>query len=174
MNQVKLLVFDVDGVLTDGKIFFGKQGEAFKSFHTQDGLGMNIARHIGMKIVWITGRYSDAVVKRADELMIDAVYQGVHDKVSLLKIIAGNFKIQMDHIGYMGDDLNDLPVLRVVGYPAAPNNAVPLVKQAAQYVAEAMGGEGAAREWIDHLLASQYDYSALLEQYFNGLVLQTQ
>lgn len=174
MEQVKLLVFDVDGVLTDGKIYYGSDETEYKSFHTKDGLGINLAHHVGIKTALITGRDSKAVKKRANELKIDALYQGVHDKVKVLQEIINKFEIQLQHVCYMGDDLNDLPIMQIVGYPAAPQNAVPLVKNFAKFVSNANGGEGAVRELIDHILAEKYDYKSILGEYFNGKITFTQ
>lgn len=174
MRKVKLLVLDVDGVLTDGRIYYSSSGEELKAFNTQDGLGINLARHIGIKIALITGRSSEAVKKRADELKIDSVYQGVHDKVKVLNDILRNFDISLEHVCYMGDDLNDLPILQIVGFPAAPQNAVPFVKQHAQFVANSKGGEGAVRELVDYILTEGYDYPSLLEEYFGGMIRITQ
>ena len=174
MKKVKLLVLDVDGVLTDGKLYYGSSGEEYKSFHTQDGLGINLARYSGIKIALISGRSSNAVKKRAEELKIDVFYQGIHDKVQVLNEIMADLSINLENICYMGDDLNDLPILQIVGYPAAPQNAVPLVKESARFVSKANGGEGAVRELIDHILTEGYDYKSLLHSYFNGTITFTQ
>ncbi|WP_332695112.1 KdsC family phosphatase [Halalkalibacter lacteus] len=174
MKNIKLLVLDVDGVLTDGKLFIGSDGEEYKAFHTQDGMGISLARYTGMKIAIITGRKSPAVEKRANELKIDYVYQGIHDKLSVLHDIMSDLGITLDEVCYIGDDINDLPILQVVGYPAAPANAVGPVKADVQYVAKANGGEGAVREILDRLLAEQYDYNQLLNDYLSGLVTITQ
>lgn len=174
MKRVKLLVLDVDGVLTDGKLYYGGEGQEFKSFHTKDGLGINLARYAGIKTAIISGRHSPAVEKRAKELNIDAVYLGVHDKVDVLQEILVKFEMTLEEVCYIGDDVNDLPIMQKVGFPAAPQNAVSYVKQTAKFVAKANGGEGAVREVIDHILARSYDYESLLEDYFNGKVKFTQ
>lgn len=174
MRQVKLLVLDVDGVLTDGKLYYGSDGEEYKTFHTKDGLGLNLAHHAGIKTALITGRRSLAVKKRAKELKIDALYEGVQDKVAVLHEILNDFKLGLKDVCYMGDDLNDLPILQIVGLSAAPQNAVPLVKKVAQFVSQANGGEGAVRELIDHFLTEGYDYPSLLKDYFHGTIIFTQ
>jgi 3-deoxy-D-manno-octulosonate 8-phosphate phosphatase (KDO 8-P phosphatase) len=174
LKNIKLLVLDVDGVLTDGKLFIGSDGEEYKAFHTQDGMGISLARYTGVKIAIITGRKSPAVEKRANELKIDYVYQGIHDKLGVLHDIMSDLTITLDEVCYIGDDINDLPILQVVGYPTAPANAVAPVKAHVQYVAGSNGGEGAVREIIDRLLAEQYDYNQLLTDYLNGLVTITQ
>jgi len=169
MKKVKLIVLDVDGVLTDGKLYIGSDGEEYKCFHTQDGLGISLARHSGIKIALITGRTSAAVTKRAEELNIDIVYQGVHDKVRVLREIINSYNINEENVCYMGDDLNDLPILELVGLPAAPQNAVPYVKKAVRFISKANGGEGAVRELIDYIL-SEDDYHELLNDYFKGMI----
>ena len=128
MNEIKLIVLDVDGVLTDGKLYIGNDGEEYKSFHTQDGMGISLARYAGIKFAIITGRTSMAVSKRAEELKIDFVYQGISEKIKALDELREKTGIQLNEICYVGDDINDLPILKIVGFPAAPNNAVPLVK----------------------------------------------
>lgn len=174
MEKVKLLVFDVDGVLTDGKLYYGSDEAEYKTFHTKDGLGINLAHHVGIKTAIITGRKSNAVKKRVDELKINAFYQGVHDKVSVLQELINDFEINLEHVCYMGDDLNDLPVMQLVGLPAAPQNAVPLVKNFAKFVTNAHGGEGAVRELIDYILTNNYDYESIIAEYFDGKITFTQ
>lgn len=174
MKSIKLLVLDVDGVLTDGKLYIGSDGEEYKAFNTQDGMGISLARYTGMKIAIITGRKSQAVSKRATELKIDYVYQGIHEKLSVLEEICKDLGIGLDEVCYIGDDINDLPILQVVGFPAAPANAVAPVKSSVQYVAAANGGDGAVREILDRLLAEQYDYNSLLVDFLGGKVKVTQ
>ncbi|MCL7748039.1 KdsC family phosphatase [Halalkalibacter alkaliphilus] len=174
MKKIKLLVLDVDGVLTDGRLFIGSDGEEYKAFHAQDGMGISLVRYTGMKVAIITGRKSPAVEKRANELKIDYVYQGIHDKLTVLDEIIKDVGITMDEVCYIGDDINDLPILQVVGYPAAPANAVTPVKENVKYIASANGGEGAVREILDCLLSEQYDYNSLLFDYLDGKVTITQ
>jgi 3-deoxy-D-manno-octulosonate 8-phosphate phosphatase (KDO 8-P phosphatase) len=168
MKNIKLIVFDVDGVLTDGRLYIGSNGEEYKAFHTQDGMGISLARYAGIKTAIITGRSSESVSKRASELKIDFVYQGIHEKLEVLKEIVSELQINLDQVCYIGDDINDLPILRVVGFPAAPSNAVDLVKEQVQFVSKLKGGEGAVREIIDSILRESYDYTTLLEDYLNG------
>ncbi|RBW68905.1 KdsC family phosphatase [Bacillus taeanensis] len=174
MKAIKLVVLDVDGVLTDGKLYIGSDREEYKAFHTQDGMGISLARYTGVKIAIITGRNSPSVEKRANELKIDYVYQGIHDKLTVLEELKAELHIDSDEICYIGDDINDLPILQNVGFPAAPNNAVPFVKEHVKYIAKLNGGEGAVREILDHLLALQCDYNALLSDYLGGKVKVTQ
>lgn len=172
--KIKLIVLDVDGVLTDGRLFIGSDGEEYKAFHTQDGMGISLAHYTGIKTAIITGRKSEAVTKRANELKINYVYQGIHQKLEVLEEIMNDLQIDLKEVCYIGDDINDLPILNRVGFPAAPNNAVQIVKKNAQYVAKLNGGEGAVREIIDHILDEMHDYQVLLTDYLNGKVMITQ
>ncbi|MCM3652961.1 KdsC family phosphatase [Metabacillus litoralis] len=172
--KIKLIVLDVDGVLTDGRLFIGTDGEEYKAFHTQDGMGISLAHYAGVKTAIITGRKSAAVTKRANELKIDYVYQGIHEKMEVLEEIIQDMQINLSEICYIGDDINDLPIQQAVGFPAAPNNAVEIVKQHVKYVAKLNGGDGAVREIIDLILNESYDYPALLTEYLKGKVKLTQ
>ncbi|TDL78972.1 KdsC family phosphatase [Peribacillus frigoritolerans] len=172
--KIKLIVLDVDGVLTDGRLFIGSDGEEYKAFHTQDGMGISLAHYAGIKTAIITGRKSEAVTKRAKELSISYVYQGIHEKMEVLEEIVKELNIDLSEVCYVGDDINDLPILQNVGFPAAPNNAVKIVKENVQYTAKLNGGEGAVREIIDSILHETYDYRALLTDYLNGKVKVTQ
>jgi 3-deoxy-D-manno-octulosonate 8-phosphate phosphatase (KDO 8-P phosphatase) len=168
--DIKLIVLDVDGVLTDGKLYIGSDGEEYKAFNTQDGMGISLARYTGIKTAIITGRKSYAVTKRANELRIDYLYQGIHDKIDVLWEIKDDLGIDLEQICYIGDDINDLPIMKEVGLPCAPNNAVPIVKKIAKYVANENGGEGAVRGIIDQILSVQENYQLLIEDYLAGKV----
>ncbi|SLL07961.1 3-deoxy-D-manno-octulosonate 8-phosphate phosphatas KdsC [Mycobacteroides abscessus subsp. abscessus] len=170
MTKIKLFVFDVDGVLTDGRLYISSNGEEIKAFHTQDGMGISLAHYTGIKTAIITGRKSEAVTKRAHELKINYVFQGIHEKLAILENIVQELGINMNEVCYIGDDINDLPILRMVGYPAAPFNAVAPVKEEVKYISLKNGGEGAVREIIDTVLAQQHDYSSLMEDYLSGKV----
>ncbi|MEK3857191.1 KdsC family phosphatase [Cytobacillus sp. FSL H8-0458] len=170
MKKIKLIVLDVDGVLTDGKLYMGSDGEEYKAFHTQDGMGISLARYAGIKTAIITGRSSEAVTKRSKELKIDYVFQGIHEKLEVLQQIVSELQIGLDEVCYVGDDINDLPILREVGFPAAPNNAVPYVKEQVKYVSLLKGGEGAVRDIIESILQEQYDYETLLDDYLYGKI----
>lgn len=174
MKKIKLIIFDVDGVLTDGKLHISSDGSETKSFHTQDGMGISLARYAGIKTAIITGRTSASVTKRAEELHIDYLYQGISNKVEAFDEILLDSGIQPDEVCYIGDDINDLPILRKVGFPCAPFNAVPYVKNEAKYISVNKGGNGAVREIIDHILLYNYDYRQLVEEYIYGKVKITQ
>ena len=123
-NNIKLIVLDVDGVLTDGKLLIGSNGVEFKTFHVKDGMGIGLARFYGIKIALITGRKSEAVRIRSKELNVDFLYEGISNKVPVLDEIISTLNIQLENVFYMGDDINDLSVIKLVGFSAAPKDAV--------------------------------------------------
>jgi 3-deoxy-D-manno-octulosonate 8-phosphate phosphatase (KDO 8-P phosphatase) len=167
MSLIKLIVLDVDGVLTDGRLYIGSDAVEYKAFHTQDGMGISLARQAGIKTAIITGRKSKAVLKRAEELKIDFIYEGIMDKLTVLQDLIDQIGIGFEDVCYMGDDLNDIPILIEVGFPCAPHNAIEFVKEKAKLVTKASGGNGAVREMIDFLLKQQYSDEDLLQLFLN-------
>ena len=154
---LRVLLLDVDGVLTDGGIIlFGTDGEA-KRFDVQDGMGINLARAIGLKVGIITSRTSDVVQRRAEELSIDELFQGTKRKVDALSIVLDKYQIEASQAAYIGDDLQDIPIMEQVGIPIAVQNAVEAVKEYSMYVSRACGGHGAVREAIEWLLELRGD-----------------
>lgn len=152
MEKIKILIMDVDGTLTDGKIYMGPQGEVMKAFHCKDGLGIaQLLPEMGIVPVIITGRSSKIVENRARELKISHLYQGISDKLTVLDQMAIEMKISRQQIAYIGDDLNDLSAMQVCGCTACPADAVEEIKQIANYVCQHSGGDGAVREFIDYL-----------------------
>lgn len=171
--KVKLLVFDVDGVLTGGKLAIGPAGEAMKQFYAQDGLGISAAHQVGIKTAIITGRNTEIVKIRGAELKIGDIYQGSMNKVVALQELAAKYKLTMDEISYVGDDLNDLAVLLQVGFACAPANAVPEVKERVHYVAAHQGGQGAVREIIELVLKAQGKWQHVIDAYIKPAVIDT-
>jgi len=161
-SRVKLMIFDVDGVLTDGSLMFTAQGDYMKSFNSMDGHGLKLLGEAGIQTAIITGRRSDIVLARAQELRISHIYQGVADKVSAFVELMREANVTAEQCGYMGDDWPDLGVLTRCGFAAAPANAHPDVIARAHWVSESRGGQGAAREVCDALLRAQHRYEALL------------
>lgn len=150
--RFELLVMDVDGTLTDGKIYISATGEMFKVFDVKDGYAIkNILHNIGMKSAIITGRVSEIVQKRAEELEIDWVYQGIADKKECLQVLMKDNGYHNEDVIYIGDDINDLECMQIVGYSCCPADAHDEVKKMADYVASKCGGAGAVREVIDML-----------------------
>lgn len=152
--KIKMLVMDVDGTLTDGCIYVGADGELMKAFHVQDGYAIaHILPEQGITPVIITGRSSKIVEKRAAELKITHLYQGVSDKLTQLKVVAAELGAAQEEIAYIGDDLNDLACIRYCGHTACPADAIPDVLEAVDYACKRDGGRGAVREFIDILLS---------------------
>lgn len=148
--KIKMLVMDVDGTLTDGHIYVSAEGEAMKAFHVQDGYAIaHILPELGIVPVIITGRSSKIVERRAAELKVQHLHQGVGDKLSKLKEVANHLGVCVEQIAYIGDDLNDLECIRYCGYTACPADAVPEVLAAVNYICKRNGGRGAVREFID-------------------------
>jgi len=167
-QKIKLLALDVDGVLTSGQIIFGRDGELMKKFHAQDGLGIALAQKANLTIAIITGRESQMVTLRSEELSITDVYQGTLSKTQALAELMVKYDLTEEQIAYVGDDLNDLPVLIRVGLPCATANAVPEVKQHAQLVTKQVGGNGAVREVIEYILKAQGKWDSIVNVYLQG------
>lgn len=154
-RQVKLLLLDVDGVLTDGSITYVTGGGEAKSFNTQDGLGIKLLQDSGVAVGIITARSSEAVERRARDLQFAHVFQGKQDKLIVYESILKETGLRPPQTAYMGDDLMDLPILNRVGFAVAPANAVAEIRQRVHYTAERSGGHGAVREICDLILEAQ-------------------
>ena len=160
--RIRLAVFDVDGVLTDGRLVYGADGELTKSFHVHDGLGLKLLRAHGVEVALITSRSSRAVEQRARELGIDEVHQGAGDKLAQLRTICATHSIPLDACAFTGDDLPDLAPMAHVGLAVAVANAHPWVLVRAHWCTRRAGGDGAVREVCDLLLAAQGKAEAAL------------
>jgi len=170
LSRIRLLALDVDGVLTDGGVYFDSAGNETKRFHIHDGLGIVVARLAGLKIAWITGRNSPIVERRATELGVDMLRQGVRDKTIALNYLAERWSFGLNEIAYMGDDLNDLPALRIAGVAIAPANAAsPEVRDAAAWITPRSGGAGAVRDAIEAILRARGDWDSALAAYLASL-----
>ncbi len=152
---LRLMVFDVDGVLTDGSLWYGEHGEVAKRFNALDGHGLRLLGKSGVTVALMTGRQGPIVDRRAAELGIPHVMQGVHDKGAALAELAQRLNVLLEHTGYMGDDLIDLPAMQRAGFAASVPDAPAYIAQAAHWVASRPGGSGAARECCDLILAAQ-------------------
>ena len=155
LRKIRLLLLDVDGVMTDGGIYFTESGDEMKKFNIQDGYGIVKLRRAGLEVGIITGRVSKIVARRAAELGIAEVHQNLENKRSAYETIRTKLGLTDHEIAYIGDDEFDLPVLTAVGFSAAPADAVPSVRKKVDYVCARRGGEGAVREVIDLILASR-------------------
>jgi 3-deoxy-D-manno-octulosonate 8-phosphate phosphatase (KDO 8-P phosphatase) len=155
---LKLVLTDVDGVMTDGRILLLPGGAEAKSFHVRDGLGLVLARRAGLKTGLISGRTSEEVARRAAELGMDVVRQGIRDKVACVVEVMAELDLEAREVAYIGDDLNDLPLLKAVGLAAAPADAPFEVRDAAFMVTERKGGEGCLREFLEAILRARGDW----------------
>jgi 3-deoxy-D-manno-octulosonate 8-phosphate phosphatase (KDO 8-P phosphatase) len=152
---IRLMIFDVDGVLTDGTLWYGPRGEELKAFSAHDGHGVKLLAAAGVKIALLSGRRSKAVAVRARELGIKRVFQGVDDKLAVFQKLLTKEKLKPESAGFMGDELVDLPVLERCGLACAPREAPEAVRSRVHYVAEAPAGRGAVRELCDLMLRAQ-------------------
>lgn len=164
-REVKLLLLDVDGVLTDGTITYTHDGGESKGFNTQDGFGLRILQDCGVDVGLITARTSEAVTRRAGDLGMKYVFQGAGRKMDVYERILAESGLRPMHTAYMGDDWLDLQLLGMVGFAAAPANAVAEVQQRAHYVAERSGGRGAVREVCELILEARGEYSDIFKKY---------
>jgi 3-deoxy-D-manno-octulosonate 8-phosphate phosphatase (KDO 8-P phosphatase) len=161
----RLMIFDVDGVLTDGGLYYGADGEALKRFNALDGHGIKMLQQSGVATAIITARQSPFVIRRAKDLGIAHVFQGVHDKRVAFSQLLQQTGLTPAGCGYLGDDVIDLPVLVQVGFKACVANGHRDVKSRADYITQAGGGNGAAREICDLIMTAQGNYEAALASY---------
>jgi len=154
-SQVKLLATDVDGVLTDGSLYYTDSGEELKKFHVKDGQGLVALMRAGITVAMISAGASPATRHRARRLGIEHVFTGVEDKLAVLTELVARLGLSLAQVGYIGDDTNDLPVLQAVGFPCTVADAMPENIACALYVAKVGGGQGAVREICEYLLQAQ-------------------
>lgn len=163
--RVKLMIFDVDGILTDGSLHFGAEGEVIKTFNVLDGHGIKLLQQSGVATAVISARQSLIVTKRAADLGIQHVQQGIHDKRSAFEQLLVKTGFTTEMCGFIGDDVIDLPILLRVGFAASVPNGHPDVRSRVHYVTQAAGGCGAAREICDLIMRAQGNYEAALAPY---------
>ncbi len=165
-RRVRLVIFDVDGVLTDGSLFIGDDGQEYKAFNSRDGHGMKMLRNSGVEVAIITGRTSEVVKHRVADLGITHVYQGQLDKVAAFEHLVQ--RLGMDHAqtAYVGDDVVDLPVMRRVGFAVAVQDAHELVRKHAHWQTPNGGGRGAARDVCELIMEAQGNLEAEMHKYF--------
>lgn len=149
--KIKMLVMDVDGTLTDGKIYMSASGEAFKAFNIKDGYTIYTLDKLGVIPVIITGRESQIVARRAEELKITECHQGVGDKLAKLREVAAKYGISMDEIAYIGDDYNDVACMEACGFTGCPLDAEEDIKPKVDYVCQTKSGDGALREFVKQI-----------------------
>jgi 3-deoxy-D-manno-octulosonate 8-phosphate phosphatase (KDO 8-P phosphatase) len=165
LSNIALIIFDVDGVLTDGSIIVDDHGIESKRFHVRDGFAIKAAARVGLKVGVITGRSSRVVTLRMGELGVDLFVQGAKDKGAAFEQLCDRSGVEAGHAAYMGDDLIDLPAMMRCGLPLAVADAVPEVKQIARHTTHAAGGHGAAREAIEYILKAQHKWAKVVEMY---------
>ena len=165
VKKIKILVLDVDGVLTDGRIIMDDRGREIKFFDVRDGHGLKMLMRTGIEIVFLTGRMSRVVEHRARELGITEVYQGARDKVEIFEAVLKRKGLQAVQAAYAGDDIVDVPVLKRAGFSVAVANAVAEAKRAAHYVTKNKGGRGAVREVCEIILKGQGRWTDIKKRY---------
>jgi len=167
LHDIKIIFLDVDGVLTDGKIVLSENDEC-KMFDVKDGLGIKLAQRSGMKVGIVTARSSRSVERRSKELDLDYTFQGCNDKVEAISEVLEKTDLTYSNVCYVGDDIVDIPVLRIVGFSATVNDAVDPVKSMVQYVSPKDGGHGAVRDIIEYILRSQGVYEKTIEGFISA------
>ena len=167
-RRIRLFVMDVDGTLTDGTITYDQGGAEWKSFHSRDGAGIRFLPLAGIVPAIVSGRTSAVVLRRAKELDICEIVQGSKDKAADLRDLAKRLGLALDEVAFVGDDLSDIPPMRLAGFSAAPSDAAPEAKRAARFVCTLPGGRGAVREAIEALLKSEGRWDAVLRAFGAG------
>lgn len=165
VKNLKLLILDVDGVLTDGRLFFDKEGNEYKCFHSRDGHGIKLLRQTGVEIAVISGRQSESVALRMKMLGIEYVYQGYENKRSAFSDILEKTGVKPANTAYVGDDVLDLPIMTKAGLSIAVSDANFAVKECADWCTSLPGGQGAVREICDLILQAQGNFESILNQY---------
>ncbi|MCM8763530.1 MAG: HAD-IIIA family hydrolase [Candidatus Omnitrophica bacterium] len=165
-KKIKLLIMDVDGVLTDGKFYYGNYGDELKAFNIHDGFGLTLLTRAGIKTVIITAGNSKIVTRRAKHLRITKIYQKAYKKINTYTRVLKKFRIKDEEVCYIGDDLIDIPILKRVGLAVCVPNAREELKSFVHYVTVNKGGEGAVREVIEIILKAQDKWDLVTEHYF--------
>ena len=152
-KKIKLFISDIDGVMTDGGMYYSENGDELKKFQVHDGMGLNILRARGIKTAFVTSELRELNLRRSKKLQIDFYFPGEKNKIERVREMCAALNIGLDEVAHIGDDINDLEVLGLIGFPACPANARPEVKKVPGiYCTNASGGDGAVREWIDLLI----------------------
>lgn len=161
----KLVITDIDGVWTDGGMYYTSEGDVMKRFSVKDGWGVFFLRELGIPVVIMTGENSPLVQKRADKLKIAHCYLGVNDKLAKAREVCAELGVELSDVAFIGDDLNDIHLLRAVGFSSSPCNTPEYVKREVNFVTEAHGGYGAFREFVEKILADNNALEALLQKF---------
>ena len=164
LEKLKILIFDVDGVMTDGKLIMGPNGYELIEFFVLDGAGIHLAKYAGYKVAVITGRNSQIILQRGKYLEIDDVYINQFHKIDAYIELKEKYRLKDEEISFMGDDVLDIPVMQVAGFSVTVPHAVPKVKEVADYITINQGGNGAVREFIDKILNETGKYDEILHK----------
>ena len=167
MKDIKFLVLDVDGTLTDGKIYVDNKDNSFKAFNVKDGFALVNWLKLGGEVAILTGKKSNIVERRAKELGIKYIIQGSKNKKQDLKNLLKELNITFENVAYMGDDLNDLGVMKSVGFSACPKDSVQEVLEITNFISSKNGGDGAVREFLEHIMKKNGMWKKILEKYSN-------
>jgi 3-deoxy-D-manno-octulosonate 8-phosphate phosphatase (KDO 8-P phosphatase) len=166
--NIKLIALDVDGTLTDSGVYYDDHGNELKKFSTKDGAGIQVAKSAGLKIIVLTGRECNATLRRMSELKADIIKQNVKNKAAWLREYMIENGVDKTEIGYIGDDVNDLPPMRLCGFVGCPADACKEVKSIADYISPVNGGSGAVRDCIEYLLTESGQWTELIEKVYNS------
>jgi 3-deoxy-D-manno-octulosonate 8-phosphate phosphatase (KDO 8-P phosphatase) len=164
-KKIKLLILDVDGVLTDGRIIYDSRGRDMKFFDVHDGLGVYLLKKAGIATILITAKGSRAIRPRARDMQVEEIFENISPKTTVLEKVLRRYKVNTDEICFVGDDLVDLGLMRSVGFPIAVFNAAPEIKQAASYITLKQGGRGAVREVAELILKAQGKWEEMVSLY---------
>lgn len=164
-KKIKVVVFDVDGIMTNGGLGLSDDGQEFKTFHSHDGLGMKLLRNTGIRIAIVTGRDSQVVVKRAENIKASHVYQGVEDKLEVFNQLLIDMDVSAEECVFMGDDVIDIPPIRRCGLGVTVPHAMPLVKEYAHYITSKEAGHGAIREVCELIMKAQGTFDAQMARF---------
>ena len=168
--SIKLVITDIDGVWTDGGMYYGSDGTEFKKFNTSDSAGVLMLRWQKIPLAIITGEDTEMVRRRAEKLKIEYVYMGAHNKLKIASDLCKSLNIDLSEVAFIGDDIGDVPLLKVVGINAAPANAPDYVRELVQWKLDKQGGDGAFREFIERLMKEMGQLDGFLRQFYNDIM----
>lgn len=160
----KLIITDIDGVWTDGGMYYDQTGNEWKKFNTSDSAGLLFCNYLNIPVAIITGENTHIVERRAKKLKVQYVFQGVKDKLTVAKELCNSLGITLKEVAYIGDDISDFILLNAVGFSGAPKNAPYYIKEVVNYITENSGGEGAFREFVEHIIGKE-----IIKKYLEGL-----
>lgn len=166
MEEIKLWVIDVDGTMTDAGIYYDEHGNELKKFCTKDAAGFFAARQAGMKIMVLTGRECEATRRRMEEMKVDYLCQNVKDKTDYLENFMREHSLKTANVAYIGDDLNDLPAMKLAGFVGCPADSCPEIQDRADYVSPVKGGQGAVRDVIEHVLRKSGEWEETVRRIY--------